>query len=221
MSYKDQLREQRYNTVINHISKHQEYDCLHIGKSLPSLLQEEFSVKLTVEEDIKLVTIILLQKNFPEIDFHRCFDSPSMRPDGGLLYLIDKKGHKFLTLITEVKIKEQMTCDCKKGNAIECLGKNVIGFHTLLLKESIFPFVCFGYGCDFEDTSSILDRVVTIAMYGQLNTIYLHNKELFNRGSFFFRRDKWTAKGMFDTMYEIAKGSISYYFSKYGEDSFV
>lgn len=37
-----------------------------------------------------------------------------------------------------------------KGNAIERLGKNVIGLRAALMRESIFPFVCFGYGCDFE-----------------------------------------------------------------------
>ena len=36
-------------------------------------------------------------------------------------------------------------------NAIERLGKNVIGFRTALLNEAIFPFVCFGDGCDLKD----------------------------------------------------------------------
>lgn len=59
-----------------------------------------------------------------------------------------------------------------KGNAIERLGKNVIGFRAALLKEAIFPFVCFGDGCDFADDSSIVDRVKTIAMFGTLNEIH-------------------------------------------------
>ncbi|MCQ3807647.1 MAG: hypothetical protein KTV16_10300 [Acidimicrobiia bacterium] len=45
-----------------------------------------------------------------------------------------------------------------KGNAIERLGKNVIGFRTAMMNEAIVPFVCFGSGCDFADDSSILDR---------------------------------------------------------------
>lgn len=42
-----------------------------------------------------------------------------------------------------------------------------------MLREAIMPFVCFGYGIDFEDGSSILDRVATIAMFGHLNRIHL------------------------------------------------
>ena len=32
------------------------------------------------------------------------------------------------------------------------LGKNVIGFRAAMLTEAIMPFVCFGYGCDFDDS---------------------------------------------------------------------
>lgn len=80
------------------------------------------------------------------------------------------------------KVKNQGTNDARereglprqaRGNAIERLGKNLIGLRTALLRESIFQFVCFGYGCDFENGSSILDRVSTMAMFGQLNRTYL------------------------------------------------
>jgi len=53
------------------------------------------------------------------------------------------------------------------GNAVERLGKNVIGFRAALMRESIFPFVCFGYGCDFANDSYILDRISTVAMFGR------------------------------------------------------
>ena len=42
---------------------------------------------------------------------------------------------------------------------------------VLTWSGQIMPFVCFGYGCDFEKGSSILDRVVTIAMFGPLREI--------------------------------------------------
>jgi hypothetical protein len=66
-------------------------------------------------------------------------------------------------LITEVK--NQGTNDLRakeglrkqaRGNAIERLGKNVIGFRMALLHESIFLFACFGDGCDFAPDSSII-----------------------------------------------------------------
>jgi type II restriction enzyme len=109
-----------------------------------------------------------------------------------------------------------------KGNAIERLGKNVIGLRAALMRESIFPFVCFGYGCDFAKDSSILDRVSTVAMFGRLNRTYLHNEEggKFNRGSFYFRREKWSVDEMFEIMKDIAERSVLYYFSKYKVEHF-
>jgi type II restriction enzyme len=154
-----------------------------------------------------------------------------MRPDGGILFLVSENGAKFPILITEVKNQGTNELRAKeglkkqaKGNAIERLGKNVIGFRTACLHETIFPFVCFGDGCDFADNSSILDRVTTIAMFGQLNRVRVHNEGgncQFNRGSFFFREAQWTWQEMANTMYEIAESSIYYYFSKYGEASFL
>jgi len=108
-------------------------------------------------------------------------------------------------------------------NAIERLGKNVIGFRTALLNETIFPFVCFGDGCDFAQDSSILDRVITISMFGKLNISRIHNEGpngIFNRGSFYFREKLWTPNEMAKIMIEIAEKSVYYYFSKYGEENF-
>ncbi len=145
--------------------------------------------------------------------------------------LLDSDGNKYPILISEVK--NQGTNDLRlqeglkaqaKGNAIERLGKNVIGLRTALVHETIFLFVCFGYGCDFSETSSILDRVVTIAMFGKLNTTHLHNSGdggRLNRGSFYFRKPKWEVSEMQAIMYDIAERSVFYYFSKYGQDEFV
>jgi len=121
----------------------------------------------------------------------------------------------------DLRAKESLPKQAK-GNAIERLGKNLIGLRTALMRENIFPFVCFGYGCDFEPRSSILDRVSTMAMFGKLNTTYLHNEEggKFNRGSFYFRPDRWTVDEMALIMTDIAERSVLYYFSKYREANF-
>ena len=100
----------------------------------------------------------------------------------------------------------------------------MIGLRTALLHESIFPFVCFGYGCDFANDSSILDRVSTIAMFGKLNVTHLHNTGdggRFNRGSFYFREERWTVAEMSSILQDVAERSIYYYFSKYGKTTFV
>jgi type II restriction enzyme len=60
-----------------------------------------------------------------------------MRPDGGILYLIDGENNKFPVLITEMKkqgTNDRIITMAGKaqavGNAIERLGKNVIGLRT-------------------------------------------------------------------------------------------
>lgn len=172
-----------------------------------------------------------LRKKFSDEEFFYYFDTSSIKPDGGFLSILDEDGNKYPILISEVK--NQGTNDLRvqeglkkqaKGNAIERLGKNVIGLRASLMHEAIFPFVCFGYGCDFGDGSSILDRVVTIAMFGKLNTTYLHNLGdggSFNRGSFYFREPKWSVEEMFSILIDIAERSVFYYYSKYGKDHFM
>ncbi len=61
-----------------------------------------------------------------------------------------------------------------------------------------------------------------MVMFGYLNKTYLHNQEggKFNRGSFYFRRDRWTVDEMYEVMKDVAERSILYYFSKYKESHF-
>ena len=172
----------------------------------------------------------VLRDDFPDVTFAQPKETSSMRPDGGVLSIVDRDGGRHTILITEVK--NQGTNDLRaaegksrqsRGNAIERLGKNVIGFRAAMLMEDIMPFVCFGFGCDFEEESSIRDRVVTIAMFGPLNEICVVNQgdgKRFNRGSFFFREKEWRWEEMADVMHEVARRSIHYYFAKLGQDAF-
>ncbi len=232
MGNSENLRRVREKTVINLTSKQQEKE---IGRALievESRLVQRYKVKLDFARDWYLSEIVgSLRTVFPSVEFFYHFERSSVRPDGGVLFLIALDDKRYPILISEVKnqgtnerrrkegLKKQA-----KGNAIERLGKNVIGLKTALLTETIFPFVCFGYGCDFAQDSSILDRVVAIAMFGPLNKTNLYplgpNGE-FQRGSFYFREAKWSEGEMIDIMYDIASRSIQYYFSKYTEQAFV
>lgn len=194
-------------------------------------ISSAYGLRLHHDSEWRLKYIVdTLRKNYPAEDFDYFFETSSIRPDGGILSLLDEDGNKYPVLISEVKNQgtnrlraEEGLKQQAKGNAIERLGKNVIGLRTAMMHETIFPFVCFGYGCDFEETSSILDRVTTIAMFGKLNTTYLHNTGeggRLNRGSFYFRDPKWTVDEMQIVMYDIAERSIFYYFSRYGKEIF-
>jgi len=231
MARKHQLREQRTGTVINLTAKKQES---RVGQALLAVaqrLEQQFGVSLHHAGDWKLRDVVgELRKQFPDVGFFYHFETSAMRPDGGILSIKDTTGQTFPVLIVEVK--NQGTNDLRalegkppqaRGNAIERLGKNVIGFRTAMLNEGITPFVCFGDGCDFAESSSILDRVVTIAMFGPLNEISVVNQGehgRFNRGSFFFRPAAWTADEMAEIMYEIASRSVHYYYAKYGKEHF-
>lgn len=232
MAKKDDLRIQRANTVINMRSKAQEKA---LGRALVKVVDHltgKFpGIKLHHVTEWKLKDVVeALRTNFPTVDFHYFFESSAMRPDGGILSLVDKEGKPYPILIAEKK--NQGTNDLRalegkgkqaKGNAIERLGKNVIGFRTAMKTETIFPFVCFGDGCDFDDDSSILDRVVTIAQFGKLNVEHLHNQgpnSDFDRGTFYFRVGEWTEDEMAELSAKLAEKSVFYYFSKYGEEAF-
>lgn len=200
MARKEDLRVQRTNTVINTRSKGQEKALDRALRKVEARLLKKFDgIQLHHAREWKLQEVVeRLRTNFPQIDFHYFFATSAMRLDGGILSIVDKKGATYPILIVEKK--NQGTNDLRalegkakqsRGNAIERLGKNVIGFRTAMKTESIFPFVCFGDGCDFDDDSSILDRVVTIAQFGKLNTEHLHNQGAnneFDRGTFYFRR---------------------------------
>ncbi len=232
MARKDGLRITRTGTVINVTSSKQEGELAQALVTVVERLTEEMGVRFHHVREWKLGEVVgRLREAFPETGFHYNFETSAMRPDGGILSLVANDGTLFPVLIVEVK--NQGTNDLRaaegkppqaRGNAIERLGKNVIGFRTAMLTEAIMPFVCFGYGCDFAPDSSILDRVVTIAMFGPLNTVQVVKEGehgMFNRGSFFFREQKWTTGEMADIMRTVAERSIYYYFAKHGRDRFV
>ena len=234
MADKVRLRSQREGTVINFTSKKQEEEIIKALDQVVEYLDAKFGKKISLayEKQWNLKDIVgELRQYYPEMDFHHHFETSSIRPDGGILSIKTNLANTLTYPILISEVKNQGTNDLRaqegkprqaKGNAIERLGKNLIGLRTALMRESIFPFVCFGYGCDFENTSSILDRVSTMAMFGRLNTTYLHNEGQgkFNRSSFYFRENRWTVEEMAEIMKDIAERSIFYYFSKYGKDSF-
>ncbi len=232
MANKQQLRRNRYGTIINTTSSKQELQLSDALLATTEIVIEKFGLELVHLKRARLKDIVTdLRANFPSAEFDEPLTNTFMMPDGGVLNIVSARGdRRFPILITEVK--NQGTNDLREaeglgrqamGNAIERLGKNVIGFRTMMLAEGIIPFVCFGYGWDFHDGSSILDRVRTIAMFGPLNRVNVvpeGEEGLFNRGSFYFRRDPWTLEEMRDVMVDICTRAIYYYLAKYGEHAF-
>ena len=232
MAEKARLRLNRYGTIINATSSKQELQLVDALIVATERIISKFGLELKHTKTVMLKDIVAeLQESFPSVGFGDPLPKTYMSPDGGILSILSEDGQqKFPILITEVK--NQGTNDLRQaeglakqamGNAIERLGKNVIGFRTMMLAEGIIPFVCFGYGWDFQEGSSIIDRVRTIAMFGELNRVNVvpeGDEGLFNRGSFFFRQDPWSSEEMTDVMVDVGTRAIHYYFAKHGEGAF-
>ena len=228
MVQKDRLRANRFGTVLNVTSSKQE---IELGEALVEVSEAitlRFGLELVHHKNVLLSSIVEdLKEAYPSVEWANMSPRSAMNPDGGILSAVTADGRHLPILITEVK--NQGTNDLRAaeglkrqsmGNAIERLGKNVIGFRTMMLEEGIIPFLCFGYGYDFHEGSSILDRVRTIAMFGELNRVSVvpeGEDGRFNRGSFFFRQEPWSREEMVDVMEEVATRSVFFYLSKYGE----
>lgn len=222
MSQSNRLRETREGTIINEESKVQEIKMQDVSLDIINNLQNETGLTIHLKKRIMLKDIVaLLQGRNPNQTYAQVKATTYLQPDGGVIYLTDKDNNMYPILIGEVK--KQGTNDKRQeegkekqaqGNAVERLGKNVIGFKQMVSNEDYTPFVCFGEGCDFAEGSSILDRVHTIACFRPINCI---DTDRLSMGSFFFREEKWTKQEMYDIMYAIASQAIDYYVQKYGE----
>lgn len=147
-------------------------------------------------------------------------EQSNIRPDGGILVLRKATDVDFKRVVLVVEMKRQGTNDLRAaegkgkqaaGNAIERLGKNLIGIRATLRYEDVTPFICFGWGVDFAADSSINDRVITMNEFYPLNRIFVFKKEGYSPVSMFFREEKWSESELFEIMKEVAETSIRYY----------
>lgn len=104
MAKSDQLRQTRTGTVINTSSKKQESD---VYVALTAVIEGIYSAHgLRLHHDpywhLKYI-VDSLRKNYPEEDFSYFFETSSIRPDEGILSLLDNDGTKYPILISEVK----------------------------------------------------------------------------------------------------------------------
>lgn len=155
MARKPQLRNRRAGTVINVTSKSQETDITKALHQVVEQLTDRFGtgLRLAHRRQWPLREIVAeLRDAYPAMDFHYHLDSSSLCPDGGILSIEGPRTDKLSYPILIAEVKNQGTNDLRaqeglpkqaKGNAIERPGKNLIGLRTAMMRESIFPFVCF------------------------------------------------------------------------------
>lgn len=225
MASSDFLRQNvNQHTVKNSKSKKMDKDVIVAVNAVIDTLQEQYP-NLTFEHQktMKLVDIIaMLSRQYPEYasNFGTPLATSFISPDGGFLFATNKQGERRIVLISEVK--RQGTNDARKseglpkqamGNAIERLGKNLIGIRAIFKNEGVLPFVCFGSGYDFQEGSSILDRALTMNEFFPLNEIFVKKDFMpFEPVSMLFRYGGWSIEEMAENMFNVAVKAIEYKF---------
>lgn len=209
-------------------AKKQEIKLNSVIEQLLNFLKTEYpKYKFIKKNTINIKDICKLGNKKFNQNFFQCeFNNSRLQPDGGIIY-IKINNQELPILISERKrqgtidilLREHGKIQKARGNAIERLGKNILGFQTYfkILDENIFPFVVFGDGYDFDNNSTIRDRVITMNHFGGLNKINVINTLGFQRGSCFFRYEEWTNSEIFNILKEVTNQSITYYLKKHGK----
>lgn len=225
MANSDFLRKNlNQHAIKNAISKSMDKDIDVAVNNVVLVLQERYP-NLNFEHQGRMLLsdiIAVISKQYPEYasQFTEVRPTSFIKPDGGFLFATNDRGERRLVLVAEVK--RQGTNDKRKeeglpkqaqGNAIERLGKNLIGIRTIFKNEGVLPFVCFGCGIDFHDDSSIVDRVKTMNEFFPLNKMFVEKDFLpFEPVSMFFRHNDWSIDEMSEILFEIAQRAINYKF---------
>ncbi len=185
----------------------------------------KFQDNLSYEEMISVIKRSNLRTEY-EAFFRNC----TIKPDGGVIVLTRSNDPDFFKIVLVSEVKRQGTNDVRQeegkkkqsqGNAIERLGKNLTGIKAMLNHEKITPFVCFGWGCDFNqkytDDDFVMAKISMLNEFYPLNKIYVHKKDgssdqnYFSPTSMFFREEAWTKEEMFEILKEVGETSIRYY----------
>ena len=239
MSQHEQLRNRiEQHNVKNSKSKDDDKDIYKAMDKVKNYLLFKNDFKSYFDNDWELdfqhkievsYMIDFIKRKKVRVEFNTQFLDRTIVPDGGILYLVNKlTKQKYPLVIAEIKRqgtnKERLSEGKEKqatGNAIERLGKNLIGIRTMMNYEKITPFVCFGWGCDFalenEETGTVRSKVIMMNEFYNLNQIYVFKRDgnsdvnYFSPVSMFFREERWTVDEMFEKMKEIAEASIRYY----------
>ncbi len=228
MSTSEQLRHNAHQHVPkNTLSKGDDKTIATVMAQVVAYLSERFTLadlgySLEYVKSIRVAALMDIIKEYGKrAEFAALANADShMKPDGGLLLLRKRDDPRYTRIALAVEMKRQGTNDQRlaegkikqaQGNAIERLGKNLIGIRATLQYEKVTPFVCFGWGVDFAEGSSIRDRVITMNEFYPLNRIFIHKREGYAPVSLYFREKAWSEEELFEIMKEIAEAAITTY----------
>jgi hypothetical protein len=204
-----------------------------VSKLIPILQEEYPSVEFFWKKKITKREIVA--KVNPKVPYNPEVENSFISPDGGVLF-VKYKGIDLPILISEAKkqgtlfflengeLREDLTDtqialalsgkDQSRGNAVERAQMNIENFKLYCENLNYFPYVLFACGKDFEEGSTILDRIDAMTRYEPRNVNYVADCEDLETGrkeqkvTAYVQEEYFTANEMFDKIYDVAKTSL-------------
>ena len=199
-------------SIFNESAKELENTLANTVKSLIPILQELFpDIEIWWEWKIDKTDIA---KNIGKSNWKPCSKSPFIKPDGGVLYA-KYKGKIYPILISEAKkqgtndkLLEEGKKRQSKGNAIERAVKNHSELKLFFKPYDFYPYVIFASGCDFEQSSSINDRLDSMTEYEPRNVEYTFHPD--KLATVWIREDTWTFSEIYDKIKSVSVSVLTY-----------
>jgi type II restriction enzyme len=199
-------------SIFNESAKELENTLANTVKSLIPILQELFpGIEIWWEWKIDKIDIA---KNIGKSNWKPCSKSPFIKPDGGVLYA-KYKGKIYPILISEAKkqgtndkLLEEGKKKQSKGNAIERAVKNHSELKLFFKPYDFYPYVIFASGCDFEQSSSINDRLDSMTEYEPRNVEYTFHPD--KLATVWIREDTWTFSEIYDKIKSVSVSVLTY-----------
>lgn len=218
MSQHDYLRERwAQHAVKNNLSKYDDAKAKDAAQEVLKFLKElypDHNFELKSKLSFKQI------KEYCQRDFNIGdeYNTRNLQPDGGVIWMDEK----YPILISEMKrqgTNDERAKEGKEkqatGNAIERLGKNLIGFKCLYENDDILPFICFCWGCDFKEPT-VLAKLYTLNSFYPIDTFYTEPNTYTNKPfTCILKPDSaFTLEELVLSMSQIAVHSIQYYLNK-------
>lgn len=218
MSQHDYLRERwAQHAIKNSLSKYDDIKAKEVSEEIAKVLSEMYpNHSFEVKKQLTFKQIEKYTKRNFNIEYD--YTKRRLEPDGGVIWMDDK----YPILISEMKrqgTNNEREKEGKEkqavGNAIERLGKNLIGFKCLYENEDILPFICFCWGCDVKD-GTFLGKLYTLNSFYELNVIYDNANNYKNKPFTCLLKEEapFSFEEMALAMLKIAVGAITYFENK-------
>ncbi len=142
-------------------------------------------------------------------------DDSYILPDGGVVYC-EIQNQKYMTIncfplfCSEYK-KQGTDPDQAKGNAIERAFKNLSEYKLLTINQMFSSYYLFCSGSDFEEGSSIRDRLTSATLKRPFNISYYEKIKGESSASVYLNLKTWTCDEMVDIMFKDSVNIIDKY----------